>query len=91
MNPAVQFFFHTETGHFILYIVASNAIGSMPSPGAASTPFYVWAFRFLNGMASNLTRAFASKVESSPNFQDAVNKLPGPVNKPVIVVEAPKP
>jgi hypothetical protein len=62
----------SEVGHFVLYMIASNAIGSMPAPTATANPFYVWAFRFLNGLASNLTRAYSAKVEKSPNFQDAV-------------------
>jgi hypothetical protein len=74
MNQLLHFLGGTEVGHFILYMTGSAAIGSMPAPTATSSQFYLWAFRFLNTMASNLTRAFNTKVERSPNFADAVQK-----------------
>ena len=77
MISPVQFITGTEVGHFLLYMTASAAIGSMPAPTATSNPFYLWMFRFLNTMAANVTRAFSTKVEKSPNFQDAIGKLNG--------------
>ena len=67
-------------------------VSSLPSPTAHSTAFYQFWFKFANAvLAGNTSRARSSAIENSPNFQDAVNKLPGPVDKPVVVVEAPKP
>jgi hypothetical protein len=73
MSAIVQWLFHTEAGHFFLYFVFSNAVSTMPAPTANSGFFQVWVFRFSNAIASNLSRAFSTKVESSPNFQAAVN------------------
>lgn len=44
------------------YWVFSNAVGSMPLPGPGANPWYAWMFKFLNGLAANLSRAFASKI-----------------------------
>lgn len=70
----------------------SAFVNSLPAPTAQSKPLYVFFFRFATALlAQNPTRAVSTKVEASPNFQDAVNNLPGPVDKPVVIVEAPKP
>lgn len=69
----------------------NSFIGALPAPTATSSPKYKFWFKFLNLFAANLERAKGPKVEESPNFQDAVNNLPGPENKPVVVVEAPRP
>jgi hypothetical protein len=69
----------------------SSFISALPSPQATSSSTYTFFFKFLNVLAANIARAQNSNVENSPNFQAAVNNLPGPVNKPVVVVEAPKP
>lgn len=37
--------------------VFSAAVGAMPTPKKGSSPFYVWAFRFLHGLSGNLNRA----------------------------------
>jgi hypothetical protein len=71
--------------------VWSSFISALPSPQATSSQIYTFFFKFLNVLAANIARAQNSKVESSPNFQAAVNNLPGPVDKPVVIVEAPKP
>ena len=73
MQPALQFFVHTEAGHFILYLTALTAIQSMEAPTATSGGFYRWAFTFLNSFAMQFTRAFKAKVENSPNFQSALD------------------
>jgi hypothetical protein len=74
----------------IVGYVWSSFISALPSPQATSSPVYKFFFQFLNVLAANIARAQNSKVESSPNFQAAVNNLPGPVDKPVVIVEAPK-
>lgn len=44
------------------YWLVSNAIGALPSPGASSSSFYGWFFKFANGFAANLSRAAAGKI-----------------------------
>jgi hypothetical protein len=52
----------------------SAFISSLPAPTATSSPFYVFWFKFMNAvLAGNVSRATNTKVESSPNFQAAVN------------------
>lgn len=77
-----QFFFHSEVGHFILYLAATTIIGGMPAPTATSSVAYIWAFKSLNSFATNFARAFGSKVESSPNFTDAVAIQNGKTDTP---------
>jgi len=81
---------HPYIATLATYWALSAFIGALPSPTANSSPLYIFVFKFSNSLGGNLLRALSTKVESSPNFQDAVNQLPGPVNKPVVVVEAPK-
>lgn len=71
----------------------STAVSSMPAPTATSTASYQFWFKFLNTVAGNLARAKQSSVESSPNFQDAINKAnaQAPTEKPVVVLEPPAP
>jgi hypothetical protein len=47
---------------FLGYSAFSNAISAMPSPDASSGKTYSWAFKFLNGFASNISRAAAGKI-----------------------------
>jgi hypothetical protein len=55
------------------YYTAISFVGSLPAPQATSSMFYQFVFKFVNTLAGNLARAYASKVESSPNFAAAVN------------------
>ncbi len=61
-------------------------IGSLPAPTATSSMTYQFAFKFLNILAANIARATSSKVESSPNFQAAVNIQTDLANQPPIKV-----
>lgn len=54
------------------YYVLSAAISSLPSPTADSTKFYQWFFKFSNAIAANISRAYSTAVEGSPNFQAAI-------------------
>jgi len=80
---------HQTIFTLILYYVAISFVGSLPAPMATSGMFYQFLFKFVNTLAGNLARAYNTKVEASPNFAAAVNSLPGPVTKPVVVVEVP--
>lgn len=56
------------------YWVFSNAVGAMPLPQVNSNPWYAWAFKFLNGLAANLSRAVAGKIPGLPlNGGNALN------------------
>jgi hypothetical protein len=73
MNSMVQFLqMHKTVDTLIVYYIGSSFVGSLPAPTASSTMFYQFFFKFSNTLAGNLTRAFATRVEKSPNFQDAV-------------------
>lgn len=65
----------------VCYYLLSNAIGALDAPTATSSGFYRWFFKFANGFGANLTRAFSTTIEKSPNWNaaltNAVNKLPG--------------
>jgi hypothetical protein len=84
------FMAHQVICTIIAGVVWSSVISSLPAPGATSSPLYMFIFKLMNALAANFARAYSTKVEQSPNFQDAVNAMPGPVNKPVVIVENPK-
>jgi hypothetical protein len=64
---------HQTLDTLVAYYVAISFVGSLPAPQASSSMFYQFVFKFVNTLAGNLSRAYASKVESSPNFVAAVN------------------
>lgn len=74
MNPTVHILLHSEVIHFVLYIAVSAFISGMPAPTVTSSNGYRWAFSSLNIFAANIHRGTSTTVESSPNFQDALNK-----------------
>jgi hypothetical protein len=53
--------------------VWSAFISALPAPTATSGTGYKFVFSFLNVLAANIARAKGATVESSPNFQAAVN------------------
>ncbi len=70
--------------------VWAAVIGALPAPTATSGMPYQFVFKFLNILAANITRATNTKVETSPNFQAALNiqtDLAG--QKPIQVVPSP--
>jgi hypothetical protein len=92
MNAIYDFFMaHQVICTLGLGYTWSAFISALPAPTATSSTLYRFWFAFFNYLAANIARASNTKVENSPNFQAAVNNLPGPVDKPVVVVEAPKP
>jgi hypothetical protein len=88
---------HPTISVLVAYYILSAAIGAMPAPTATSSTFYQFLFKFANTIGGNLTRAFNTYVEASPNFQPAVNlqqKIAGQEETAVKVppkVEDPKP
>ena len=75
----------------VAQFVFSAFVSSLPAPTATSSAKYQFWFKFFNTIAGNLSRAKMTAVESSPNFQDAVNKAnaQAPQEKPVVVVQPP--
>lgn len=71
--------YHPALIAVICYYIFSAAISSLPSPTASSSVFYVWFFKFSNTIAANLSRAFNTAVESSPNFKAAVQLAGSPL------------
>ena len=65
-------------------VVWSSVISSLDAPTADSSAFYRFAFKFLNALAANFARARSTAVESSPNFQDALNRQTDQVGQPQI-------
>ncbi len=59
-------------GTWLFNNVVTVMISSMPAPGKDSTQNYVYWFKVLNTFIGNLQRAQASHIESSPNWQAAV-------------------
>jgi hypothetical protein len=80
---------HETISTLVAYYVAISFTGSLPAPTAKSTMFYQFFFKFVNTLAGNLARAYSSRVESSPNFQDAVNIQNAKAGTEKLVVEMP--
>jgi len=49
------------------YWTFAAAIGALEAPTEKSGAFYRWAFKFLNTLAANVTRAFSSKIPGLKN------------------------
>ena len=76
MNSAIVFLqAHPTTSALVGYYIVSAFVGALPAPRAQSTQIYLFAYKFANTLGGNLTRAFATKVEGSPNWQPAVQKV----------------
>jgi hypothetical protein len=73
---------HAHPTYWVMgaYIVFSNAVSAMPMPDNTSSKFYGWAFKFANGLSSNISRAQAGKIPGTtdvmplPGAQDVVAK-----------------
>lgn len=87
----MQTLLHSELFHFAVYIGISAFISGMPAPTATSGTAYKWAFSSLNIIAANLTRATSTKLEKSPNFQDALNTQQAIAGQPPTTVVQPPP
>ena len=57
---------------FLIYYVFSNAISALPLPDQTSGKFYAWVFKFLNGLAANISRAAAGKIPGTDPVDAAV-------------------
>jgi hypothetical protein len=80
---------HPTTFALIGYYVGISFVGSLPAPTAASSMFYQFVFKFTNTLAGNLSRAYSSKVEASPNFAAAVNLANAQTGEQKVVVPVP--
>lgn len=50
-----------------------QVVNALPAPTTKSSQFYIFAFKLMTGV-NNLVRAFSTKIENSPNWQDAVDQ-----------------
>lgn len=80
---------HSTISSLIAYYIAISFTGSLPAPTARSTMFYQFVFKFVNTLAGNLARAYSSRVEGSPNFQDAVNTQNAKQGEDKVLVQMP--
>jgi hypothetical protein len=63
----------TAAATWLANVGFSRIVSALPAPGSSSTPKYIFWFKFLNNLAGNASRANNTAVESSPNFQAAIN------------------
>lgn len=70
-------------GLFCLFIywLTSAAVGALNAPTKDSGAFYTFFFKFINVFASNVFRAYKTRIEGSPNWNDAVTKAINGSNK----------
>lgn len=54
--------------------IVTNAVSSLPAPTKDATQRYIFWFKFLNKFVGNMQRADSTRLEDSPNFQDAMRK-----------------
>ncbi len=80
---------HQTIAALVGYYIVSAAIGAMPAPTATDGRGYQFFFKFFNTLGGNLTRAFNSTVESSPNFQGGVNLQQQLAGQPATAVKVP--
>jgi len=88
LNLLIQFF----NEHQVLCSLAAGYIWSafvsaLPAPSAQSGPLYRFWFSFFNLLAANISRAQNTRVESSPNFAQAVNAVNTQIGVKKAVVE----
>lgn len=63
-------------GIFLLFvgIISNTLVGYLPSPTKDSKASYVYLFKVSNSLVFQFARAFKSKIENSPNWEDAIQK-----------------
>lgn len=69
-----QWFQHSEITHFLLAGAYITVVGSLNAPTKDSPQWYVSLFALLNFFSLQFSR-MSPKLEKSPNFVDAVNKI----------------
>lgn len=72
----------------LLYIMFNAFVGSLKAPTAQSSQAYISIFAVLNALAANFGRMFP-KVETSPNFQPAVNLQQSMAGQQPTIVKVP--
>jgi len=88
MTQFLQSVLHSTALHSLLsYAAFSALVDGMPAPTKDSGIAYQWAFKSLNLFAANPFRAKGTSIESSPNFQDALNAQTDKAGLPRIEVQ----
>ena len=80
----------TAAATWVTNVGFSRVVSALPAPTAKSTDRYVFWFKLLNNLVGNKSRANDTSVESSPNFQDAVNLHLAKQGEDKIVVTIPE-
>lgn len=57
--------------HYFIQGVITSAVGALPAPTKDSPQWYVFLFKFANGIVWNFGRALNTSIEKSPNWEDA--------------------
>jgi hypothetical protein len=65
---------HQVLAVLALGVVWNTFVGALDAPTKASSPYYVFIFKFSNSLAMNFQRARSTSIENSPNFDDAVKR-----------------
>jgi hypothetical protein len=65
-------------------------ISALPAPTAQSTTNYQFWFKFFNYLAANVSRAESSHIETSPNFEAAINAVLLKRGSNKVVVQVPE-
>jgi len=90
MNTIIAFLqAHSTIASLVAYYIAISFVGSLPAPQANSSQFYQFVFKFANTLSGNLSRAYATRVEGSPNFAAAVNLANAQSGETKVVVPVP--
>jgi hypothetical protein len=58
----------------VCYYIMSSAVSALDAPTATSGGFYRWFFKFANAFGANISRAFSTTIEKSPNWPEAVKR-----------------
>ncbi|MDP9267246.1 MAG: hypothetical protein M3P27_02840 [Acidobacteriota bacterium] len=70
-------------GLVFAYWTFSSAVGALVSPKPTSSDFYRWAFTFLNTLAGNISRAFASKIPGADSVVPPVQAAMANVDRAI--------
>ena len=63
----------SAVGTWLFNNVVTVMVSSLPAPTKDSSIRYVYWFKVLNSVTGNLKRAQSTRLEDSPNWNDAVN------------------
>jgi hypothetical protein len=81
MHWLAEFYkWHPTLAGGIAALIATNLIGTMPSPDQGSGKLYRWLFAFLHSI--NIPRLLATAAPQAAKFAEAVQAPPAPITAP---------